>query len=48
MKRFLCGVEGVRETGKDVLEELLGGVCDLEGSCTVVACDCDGKVESAV
>lgn len=36
MKRFLCGVEGVRETGNDVLDELLGGVCDLVGSLIVV------------
>lgn len=48
MKRFLCGVEGVSEVGKDVLEELLGGVCDREGSFIVVACDCDAKFESAV
>jgi hypothetical protein len=28
VKRFLWGVEGVKEIGKDVLEELVGGVCD--------------------
>jgi len=31
-KRFLWGVEGVREEGREEAEGLLGGVCDLAGS----------------
>lgn len=34
---FLCGVEGVRDTGK--AGPLLGGVCDRVGSLIVVLCD---------
>jgi hypothetical protein len=36
VKRFLWGVEGVKEAGKEVLDELLGGVWDLVGSFMVV------------
>jgi hypothetical protein len=32
-------VEGVKETGSDVLEPLLGGVRDLVGSWLVVECE---------
>ncbi len=39
VKRFLWGVEGVKETGKEELVALLGGVCDLVGSLMVVECD---------
>jgi hypothetical protein len=46
VKRFLCGVDGVRETGNEVLEPLLGGVCDLVGSFMVVECDEGSKVAS--
>ena len=46
MKRFLWGVEGVREAGKEVLDELLGGVCDRVGSLMVVECDEGNKVVS--
>lgn len=46
MKRFLCGVEGVREAGRGVLDELFGGVWDLVGSWLVVECDEGNKVES--
>lgn len=41
MNRFLCGVEGVKEAGKGVLEAL-GGVCDRVGSLIVVECE-DGR-----
>lgn len=41
-KRFLCGVDGVKVLGREVFEELLGGVCDLVGSLIVVECDEDG------
>lgn len=43
MKRFLCGVEGVRDTGKEVLLPLLGGVRDRVGSLMVVECVDDGN-----
>lgn len=46
MKRFLWGVEGVMETGRDELEELLGGVCDRVGSFTVVECDVCSRLAS--
>jgi hypothetical protein len=46
VKRFLCGVDGVKEAGKEVLEELVGGVCDRVGSFIVVECDEGSKVES--
>ena len=46
VKRFLWGVDGVREAGKEVLEELLGGVCDRVGSFIVAEWDEGGKVES--
>ena len=46
VKRFLWGVEGVKEAGREVLEELLGGVCDRVGSFMVVEWDEGGKVES--
>jgi hypothetical protein len=36
VKRFLCGVEGVRETGSEEAGPLLGGVRDLVGSWLVV------------
>jgi hypothetical protein len=39
VNKFLCGVDGVSDAGKDVLEILLGGVCDLVGSFMVVECD---------
>lgn len=26
--KFLCGVDGVREDGREMLEVLFGGVCD--------------------
>ncbi len=46
VKRFLCGVEGVMETGREVLEELLGGVCDRVGSWIVVECEDGNNVGS--
>ena len=46
MKRFLWGVEGVKEAGNDVLVELLGGVCDRVGSFIVVECEEGSKVGS--
>jgi hypothetical protein len=46
VKRFLWGVDGVKEAGKEVLEELVGGVCDRVGSFIVVECDEGSKVES--
>jgi hypothetical protein len=46
VKRFLCGVEGVKEAGSDVLVTLLGGVCDRVGSFIVVECDEGNKVVS--
>jgi hypothetical protein len=46
VKRFLWGVDGVKEPGNDVLDELLGGVCDLVGSFMVVECEEESKVES--
>ena len=37
MKRFLCGVEGVRLAGgREEDDKLLGGVLDLDGSFIVV------------
>jgi hypothetical protein len=42
VKRFLWGVEGVREAGKEVLDGLLGGVRERVGSLMVVECD-EGK-----
>jgi hypothetical protein len=42
VKRFLWGVEGVKEAGKEVLVELLGGVRERVGSLMVVECD-EGK-----
>jgi len=38
VKRFLWGVEGVREVGNDI-QELLGGVWERVGSLIVVECD---------
>jgi hypothetical protein len=38
-KRFLWGVEGVREDETGAGGGPLGGVCDLVPSCTLVACD---------
>ena len=35
MKRFLCGVEGVRLAGREE-ERFVGGVLDLDGSLIVV------------
>ena len=46
MKRFLWGVEGVKEAGKGVLDALLGGVCDRVGSLMVVECEEGNRVES--
>ena len=46
VKRFLWGVEGVKERGRDVLDELVGGVCDRVGSFMVVECDEGSKIES--
>jgi hypothetical protein len=31
--RFLCGVEGVKDEGRDEVEALFGGVPDLVPSC---------------
>lgn len=45
VKRFLWGVEGVKDAGSDVLEGL-GGVCDRVGSFIVVECDEGNKVGS--
>jgi hypothetical protein len=42
VKRFLCGVEGVKEVGKGGMEELLGGVRERVGSLMVVECE-DGN-----
>lgn len=42
----MCGVEGVREDGNEVLDELLGGVCDRVGSCIVVECEEGSRVGS--
>jgi hypothetical protein len=39
VKRFLCGVEGVKDIGNDELLELLGGVWERVGSWVVVECD---------
>ncbi len=39
----MCGVDGVREAGNEVLEELFGGVCDRVGSFIVVECE-DGNI----
>lgn len=39
VKRFLCGVEGVKEAGREELVTLLGGVCDRVGSLMVVERD---------
>jgi hypothetical protein len=46
VKRFLWGVEGVKEAGIEVLVALLGGVCDLVGSFIVVECDEGSNVGS--
>ena len=46
VKRFLCGVDGVKEAGSEGFEALLGGVCDLVGSCIVVECDEGSSVGS--
>lgn len=47
MKRFLCGVDGVRLAGGSDDEEVcVGGVRDLEGSFMVVACVFGGRVVS--
>jgi hypothetical protein len=45
-KRFLWGVDGVKEAGRDVLEELLGGVFVRVGSWIVVECEEGNRVES--
>jgi hypothetical protein len=47
-KRFLCGVDGVREAGIGVLDELLGGVWDRVGSLIVVPCDDGSKFGSGL
>lgn len=39
VNKFLCGVDGVKDVGNDVLEALLGGVCDRVGSLIVVECE---------
>jgi len=39
VKRFLCGVEGVKEAGSEELVVVVGGVCDRVGSLMVVECD---------
>ena len=46
VKRFLWGVEGVKEAGNDVLVVLLGGVWDRVGSFIVVECEESINVES--
>jgi hypothetical protein len=43
VKRFLWGVDGVKEAGNEGFEELLGGVCDRVGSLIVVECDDEGS-----
>lgn len=45
MKRFLWGVEGVREGGTGEAEPLFGGVCDRVPS-LVLMCDDGGKTFS--
>ena len=42
--RFLCGVEGVIEVGRDDMAGLLGGVCDLVASCTLEVRDEPGAL----
>jgi hypothetical protein len=46
VKRFLWGVDGVNEVGNEVLDELLGGVCERVGSLIVVECDEGSNVVS--